>query len=67
VTERAHDPDWIPLGKAAARVLHKQRPTYRVLLRPEPRVDGERALRALLKFALRRLGLRCISIEQVPQ
>jgi hypothetical protein len=60
-------PNWIPLGEAAARVVSGQRPTYRVLLRPEPRVDGERALRALLKFALRRFGLRCISAEELPQ
>jgi hypothetical protein len=65
--ERASDPNWIPLRKAAARVVHKQRPTYRMLLRPEPHIDGERALRALLKIALRRLGLRCTSIEEVPQ
>ena len=41
-----------------------ERPTYRLLLRPEPGVDGERALRRLLKIALRRFRLRCISIEQ---
>jgi hypothetical protein len=67
MTERTPDPNWIPLGRAAARVMHKQRPTYRVLLRPEPNIDGERALKALLKFALRRLGLRGTSIERVPQ
>jgi hypothetical protein len=61
------DDDWIRLGVAATRVVHKQRPIYRLLLRPEPRVDAERALRALLKIALRRFGLRCISIEEVPQ
>ena len=42
-----------------------ERPVYRLLLKPEPRVDGIRALRALLKLALQRLGLRCISIEEV--
>ena len=45
----------------------RERPLYRLLLRPEPRIDAERALRALLKLALRRFGLRCISIEEVPQ
>ena len=35
------------------------------LLKPELRVDGVRALRALLKLALQRLGLRCVSIEEV--
>ena len=44
-----------------------ERPVYRLLLKPEPRVDGIRALRALLKLALQRLGLRCISIEEVRQ
>jgi hypothetical protein len=44
-----------------------ERPVYRLLLKPEPRVDGVRALRALLKLALQRLGLRCISIEEVGQ
>ena len=28
---------------------------------------AERALRALLKTALRRFGLRCLSVEEVPQ
>jgi hypothetical protein len=45
-----------------------ERPVYRLLLKPEPpRVDGVRALRALLKLALRRLGLSCVSIEEVRQ
>jgi hypothetical protein len=39
---------------------------FRLLVRPEPGVvDGDRALRRLLKIALRKLGLRCIAIEQV--
>jgi hypothetical protein len=37
------------------------------LLKPESRVDGVRALQALLKLALQRLGLRCVSIEEVRQ
>ena len=61
------DPNWILLSEVATRVVRRQRPIYRLLLRPEPRFDGERALRALLKIVLRRLGLRCISIEEAPQ
>jgi hypothetical protein len=34
------------------------------LLRPEPRIDAERALQALLKIALRRF--RCVSVVQEP-
>jgi hypothetical protein len=41
------------------------RPLYRLLLQPERDVDAEHALRSLLKIALRRLRLRCISIEKV--
>jgi hypothetical protein len=42
-----------------------ERPLYRLTLRPEPHIDGERALQVLLKIALRKCGLRCISVEQV--
>jgi hypothetical protein len=41
------------------------RPLYRLLLQAQQDVDAERALRSLLKIALRRLRLRCISIEKV--
>ena len=44
-----------------------ERPVYRLLLKPKPGVDGVHALRALLKLALQRLGLRCVSIEEVRQ
>jgi hypothetical protein len=40
------------------------RPVYTIRLRPEPGVDGIRALRALLKRALRAHRLRCISVEE---
>ena len=50
-----------------ARAVQDVRPVYRILLRAEPGVDAERALRALLKTALRRFGLRCLSVEEVPQ
>jgi hypothetical protein len=38
--------------------------TFVLRLRAEPGVDAIRALRALLKVALRRHGLRCTSIKQ---
>lgn len=40
------------------------RPTFALRLRPEPNVDPIRALRALLKIALRRLGLRCVEVRE---
>ena len=44
-----------------------ERPVFVVHLRPAAGVDGKRALRALLKIALRRLGLKCLGIhEQRP-
>jgi hypothetical protein len=46
------------------RLRAKERLTYRVTFRPEPGVDGIRALRALLKSSLRRFGLRCIQADQ---
>jgi hypothetical protein len=42
-----------------------ERPLFELVLRPEPRVNSERALRALLKYVLRSHGLRCISIKRV--
>jgi hypothetical protein len=40
---------------------------YRVTLQPEPRcADAERALRGLLKTALRKFGLRCTGVEELP-
>ena len=43
-----------------------ERPTYRVVLRPEASVsDPVRALRRALKILLRKCGLRCISVEEV--
>jgi hypothetical protein len=40
------------------------RPHFLLVLRPEPGIDGIRALRRFLKTALRRFRLRCISAEQ---
>jgi hypothetical protein len=38
------------------------RPLYTVTFRAEPGVDGVRALKALLKTALRVFKLRCVSV-----
>jgi hypothetical protein len=38
-----------------------ERPLFVLTLRPEPGVDGTRALRRFLKVALRSFRLRCIS------
>jgi hypothetical protein len=43
------------------------RPSYVITFRPEPGIDGPRAVRALLKFALRTLGLRCIRLVEEPK
>jgi hypothetical protein len=40
-----------------------ERPTFVIRLRPEKGVDPVRALRALLKVALRRFGLRAVSVD----
>jgi hypothetical protein len=42
------------------------RPTFTLTLRPEPRVDGIRALRRGLKALLRIYGLRCLTIQVYP-
>jgi len=42
----------------------KSRPTYLVRLRPNPRIDAIRALRAALKVLLRRFGLRAIEVRE---
>jgi hypothetical protein len=39
--------------------------TFVVTLRPERGVDGIRALRTLLKFAGRRLGLRAVDVREI--
>jgi hypothetical protein len=39
------------------------RPIYVIRLRAAPGVDGIRALRAFLKVALRRFGLRAVSVD----
>jgi hypothetical protein len=42
-----------------------ERPHFVLVLRPEPGVDGTRALRRFLKVALRSFHLRCIRAEEV--
>jgi hypothetical protein len=49
------------MGKKSA----SERPVYKLLLQPKAGVDVEKALRRLLKFALRHCQLRCVSVEQV--
>jgi hypothetical protein len=43
-----------------------QRGRFLLRLEPIPGTDGIRALRALLKTALRRFGLRALSVEERP-
>jgi hypothetical protein len=40
---------------------------YLLRLEAKPGDDGIRGLRWLLKIALRRFGMRCVSIEEVQQ
>ena len=40
------------------------RPSYVLELRAEPGVDGYRALRKLLRYAGRALGLRCVALVE---
>lgn len=39
---------------------------FMVTLRAAPQVDGIRAIRWLLKTALRRFGLRCVDVQEAP-
>src|SRR5262245_61479865 len=41
-----------------------ERPSYVVIVRPEPGVDEIRALRAWLKVGLSTFGMKCLKIEQ---
>jgi hypothetical protein len=44
-----------------------ERPTFVLRLRAAPGIDAVRNLRALLKIALRQLGLRCLeAYEEKP-
>jgi len=41
-----------------------KRPVFVIRVRAEPEVDAVRALRAFLKIALRRFGLRAVSVDK---
>jgi hypothetical protein len=43
-----------------------ERPVFVVHFRPEPGIDGPRALKSLLKFALRKYGLRVVTAREGP-
>jgi len=45
----------------------EKRPTFTITFKPEPGVDPVRALRRLLKAALRCYGLRAVSTKEVLQ
>ena len=44
----------------------QSRPTYLLTLRPKRGRDGVRELKALLKIALRRFGMRAIAVRELP-
>ena len=44
--------------------VHVPRPVYMIRLRPEPHVDGIRALRATLKILGRRFGLKALEVRE---
>jgi hypothetical protein len=50
--------------RLADDAIADSRPVYLILLRAEPGVDGSRALKALLRFALQKFGLRTLRQEQ---
>lgn len=43
---------------------HTPRPIYTLTIRPEPQIDGIRALRAAIKVLGRRFGLRVVAIHE---
>jgi hypothetical protein len=47
---------------SGARHRRTVRPTFVLILRPNPGVDPVRALRSALKTLLRRHGFRCLSV-----
>ena len=51
---------------APPRVKRPGQAVFLLTLRPEPGTDSIRALRGLLKIALRRFGLRCIAVRELP-
>jgi hypothetical protein len=52
----------------SGRDCSKDRPTFTLVIRPDPHVANPiRALRRLLKFALRPCGSRAASVTEAPQ
>jgi hypothetical protein len=51
-------------GGQACEGTIKSKPEFVLVLRPLPGVDGIRALRAALKFLLRRFGLCVVEIRE---
>jgi hypothetical protein len=47
-----------------ARARLEKRSTFVLTLRAAPGIDSVRALRWALKFLWRRIGLRCVSVEE---
>jgi len=43
------------------------RPSYTIILKPEPGIDGPRALRQFLKSILRRAGMRCLKCSPTTE
>jgi hypothetical protein len=56
------------LATEEARAMSARQPRVIYVLKVEPMrgVDATRALRGLLKLMLRKFGLRCVSLEEVP-
>jgi hypothetical protein len=46
--------------------MRNERPIYTIAFRPEPGIDAVRALRGILKIALRRFGMRAIRVNEIP-
>jgi hypothetical protein len=46
--------------------MRNDRPIYTIAFRPEPGVDAIRALRAILKIALRRFGMKALRVNEIP-
>jgi hypothetical protein len=47
-----------------ASPISTERVVYTITFRPKPGIDGPRAVRELLKLALRVFGLRCVKITE---
>jgi hypothetical protein len=54
-------------GAAQDAAPAAERPVFTIRLRPEPGVDGVKALRAVLKSLLHRHGLRCLEAHEAER